>query len=41
MQTGTLGHLGKTAMFRCKGIDILLAENGTPLGDREVFWSNG
>lgn len=41
MNTGTFGYLGRTVVFSCQGIDILLTENRVQPYDREVFRRNG
>lgn len=41
MATGVIGYLGKTVVFRCQGIDIVLTENRVQPLDREIFRING
>ena len=41
MWHGTTGHLGRTVVLRCGGIDIVITENRVQVWDRETFRRNG
>ena len=41
MWHGSTGNLGRTVVFRCDGIDIVITENRVQVWDREIFRRNG
>jgi len=41
MRTGMIGYLGKTVVFRVKGIDIMITEKRQQVLDREIFRRHG